>query len=41
MTDHAAVLGLLAAAVGLVDTNNYVSDTVRGEKRTQRGTLLN
>jgi hypothetical protein len=40
MTDHAAILGLLAAAVGVADTIPYVRDTVRGATRPHRGTWL-
>jgi len=40
MTDHAAILGLLAAAVGVADTIPYVRDTLRGSTRPHRGTWL-
>ena len=40
MTDHAAILGLLAAAVGVADTIPYVRDTLRGATRPHRGTWL-
>ena len=40
MTDRGAVLGLLAAAVGVADTIPYVRDTLRGATRPHRGTWL-
>src|ERR1044072_1707837 len=40
MTDHAAILGLLAGAVGIADTIPYVRDTLRGATRPHRGTWL-
>ena len=40
MTDLAPILGVLGAAVGVVDTIPYVRDTVRGSTRPHRGTWL-
>ena len=40
MIEPAPVLGVLAGAVGLVDTIPYVRDTLRGATRPHRGTWL-
>lgn len=40
MADLTPILGLLAGAVGIVDTVPYVRDMLRGLTRPHRGTWL-